>query len=353
MKFLGTRSTTLALSLLLTVGTIPPLHSQTTSPTPADANATALPSRADQAPDEATKKITDLVLAGKYPEAQKLTEGLLIAYPNDQRLIKAKALIDSRLSEGSSTGTAPGNAEPTQPAANPNAEQLTGMDKIDYDTLILLARQARQATDLDGQKKLLQQFMDQSSAFLQKHPDEVLIWQLRAASALGLDDPAAGYEAGQKLLSAGAADSNDPSLQQLLAQLNKKGWLDKEKNQALEREKLKATWTNPATGNIWTKQDSGSDVGWNQAKDYCGSLRLAGYATWQLPTTEELGAIHDKVIKGDIKLTGKAALAWGIPITGEPCFVIFNQPGAGWAQHCANAINRSFVRALCIRRPAQ
>ena len=39
----------------------------------------------------------------------------------------------------------------------------------------------------------------------------------------------AGYEAGQKLLSAGAADSSDPALQQLLGQLKGKGWLDKQK----------------------------------------------------------------------------------------------------------------------------
>jgi hypothetical protein len=227
MKFLGTRSTTLALSLLLTVGTIPPLHSQTTSPTPADANATALPSRADQAPDVATKKITDLVLAGKYPEAQKLTEGLLIAYPNDQRLIKAKALIDSRLAPGGSTSAAPDNAQPTQSAANPNAEQLTGMNKVDYDALIELGRQAQLTTDLEQQKVSLKQFMDQSAPFLQKHPDQILLWQLRAASAISLNDFVAGYDAGQKLLAARVADSTDPGSRRLLAQLKNKGWLDK------------------------------------------------------------------------------------------------------------------------------
>jgi hypothetical protein len=37
-----------------------------------------------------------------------------------------------------------------------------------------------------------------------------------------------GYDAGQKLLTAGAADSNDPNLQRLLSQLKNKGWLDKQ-----------------------------------------------------------------------------------------------------------------------------
>jgi len=70
--------------------------------------------------------------------------------------------------------------------------------------------------------------MKDSDLFLQKHPTEMLLWQLRAASAFSLDDITAGYEAGQKLLAMGAADSNDSNLQQLLAQLKNKGWLDKE-----------------------------------------------------------------------------------------------------------------------------
>ena len=102
--------------------------------------------------------------------------------------------------------------------------QLSGMDKVDYSALIALARQAQQTTDLLEQTKLLRQFMDQSSPFLQKHPMQMLLWQLRAASAISLNDPMAGYEAGEKLL---AADSDDPNLQQLLGQLKNKHWLDK------------------------------------------------------------------------------------------------------------------------------
>src|SRR5208282_6921439 len=118
------------------------------------------------------------------------------------------------------------NLAPAQAATNTKAEPLVGMEKVDYNALIVLARQAQQTTDLDEQKKLLQQFMDQSSAFLQKHPDQMLLWQFRVVSAIGLNEPMEGYEAGQKLLAMGAADSNDPALQELLAQLKNKGWLD-------------------------------------------------------------------------------------------------------------------------------
>jgi hypothetical protein len=203
------------------------LHSQAASP---DANpGSAVPVASPQAPDEATRKITDLVHAGKYSEAQKLTEGLLIAYPNDQRLIKAKALIEKLLAPGGSDSAAPASNQPTQPTSDASARQLSGMDKVEYNTLLELARQAQQQTDSEQQRASLMQFMGRSSAFLQKHPEQMLLWQLRAASAIGLNDAMAGYEAGQRLIASGAADSTDPNLQRLMAQLNSRGWLDKQK----------------------------------------------------------------------------------------------------------------------------
>jgi len=53
-----------------------------------------------------------------------------------------------------------------------------------------------------------------------------------------------GYEAGQKLLAAGVADSTDANAQILLAQLKNKGWLDQRE---VERQKkfswILGTWT--------------------------------------------------------------------------------------------------------------
>jgi hypothetical protein len=224
------------LGLVLTVICVAPLYPQTPGSTPADSKATAAnPAPAGQAPDEVMKKLSDLVHAGKYEEAQQLTSGLLVAYPTDQRLIKAKTLVDKLLAPASPANTTPSDNQPTsngssvQPGANMNSVQFTGMDRVEYNSLIELARQAQQTTDLEQQTASLKQFMDRSSTFLQKYPDQMLLWQLRAFSALTLNDLMAGYEAGQKLLAAGAADSNDPNLQQLLSRLNLKGWLDKQK----------------------------------------------------------------------------------------------------------------------------
>jgi len=236
LKPMCTPSKTLILGFLLALICLPTLHAQRALKAPTNTNPAATdPAPAGQAPDAATNKITELVHDGKYAEAQQLTTGLLLAYPDDQRLIRAKALLEKLLARGGSADATSGDNQPTnraapaQPSANANAEQLSGRDRLDYDALIELVRQAQQTVDMEEQKSSLKQFMDESSAFLRKHPDQMLLWQLRAASAISLNDPMAGYEAGQKLLAAGAADSNDPSLRQWLAQLKNKGWLDKQK----------------------------------------------------------------------------------------------------------------------------
>ncbi len=290
-------------------------------------------SPANQAPDDVVKKLSDLVNAGKYAEAQQLISGLLIAYPDDQRLVKAKTFLDNAAATAKSTDITLGNSpspnsvaaiqsnpEDTaddvgtigvlwkidqeshafkivgvflnSPASNAGLSpglivdkidgtsikgkspkevhklvhgpvgtkvslglidpgsgaettivlirqkvegandtspaQLIGMDKVDYNALIALARQAQQTTDLSQQSTLLRQFMDQSAIFLAIHPHEMLLWEFRAASAISLNDPREGYYAGQRLLAAGSADSNDSNLLQLLGQLKNKGWLDKQ-----------------------------------------------------------------------------------------------------------------------------
>jgi len=205
---------------ILVLATVCLLPAQLTNASATAANSVAV-TPTGQAPDDVIKKLSELIHAGKYPEAQQMTVGLLAAYPDDQRLIKAKTLLDKLLVVSSSS-------QPTNSVAQPATEQLTGMDKVDYNALIQRAREAQQTTDLDQQKILLQQFMVDSSEFLQKHPDQILIWQFRAVSAISLDDIVAGNEAGQKLLSMGAANSNDPNLQQLLAQLKNKGWFDQQ-----------------------------------------------------------------------------------------------------------------------------
>jgi hypothetical protein len=252
-KFVLLASSLFLISLPLLQGQAMPKPSTQQQPgPPASTNATTIPDTEvqvpteptpalgpeGQAPDEMTKKVTDMVHGGKYIEAQKLTEGLLIAYPNDERLIKAKALIHELIaSSGSVAPTTDSSSQPEAPALNSEAAPLTGMDKVDYDALILLGRKAQQTTELSEQNKLMGQFMSQSTAFLQKHPEQMLLWQLRAAIAMVANLPVAGYEAGKKLLDAGVGDSTDPNSLRLLAELKNKGFLDDQIMDKVQRER--------------------------------------------------------------------------------------------------------------------
>src|SRR5579859_4073317 len=82
------------LGLLLVPGSLASLRAQTAS---TDSTPAPGPPAAGQASDDMTKRITDLVNAGKYAEAEALTTGLLVAYPDDQRLIKTQALLKELL----------------------------------------------------------------------------------------------------------------------------------------------------------------------------------------------------------------------------------------------------------------
>src|ERR1700723_234682 len=289
------------LSGLVLVLSVLPGRAQEGTNVRADHNAAVTTSAPEgQAPEEATKKLTELVHARKYAEAQQLTAGLLIAYPNDQRLVKAKALIEKMLATGGQG--APDSTQPVQSAASPNPMQLTGMDKVEYNTLLELARQAQQQADPEQQKASLGQFMGRSSAFLQKHPDQMLLWQLRAASAISLNDAMGGYEAGQRLIASGAADSNDPNLQRLLAQLNGRGWLDKQKAEDDGKYGgVLGTWkvacstdgTPDKDGNeiVFVKSDAGhiegyflyKSVGHKQPKpNMRGTIGATGEISWEL-----------------------------------------------------------------------
>jgi hypothetical protein len=243
--------TSFVLGLFLALISFPSLQAQTPS---------------GQAPEQATRKITELVHAGRYAEAQQLTSGLLVAYPGDPRLIKIKRLLDkSTVVAGSANGVSivnepTENVGPAQRAANAGQEQLTGMEQLDYQALIELGRQAQQSSDVSQQKTLLQQFMGQSRSFLQKHPSATLVWQLRAASAISLNDPRAGYEAGQSLLAEGVADSTDSSLLHLLAQLKNNGWLDKEGAEEQAREIEKYDWVLGTWGLHFSRVDQRGSV---------------------------------------------------------------------------------------------
>jgi hypothetical protein len=118
------------------------------------------------------------------------------------------------------------NAESAATASG-NSPSLTGTARRQFDTLALIIEEADKAqTDVE-RKKLLREFLEKSEPFLKENPDQTPIWTLRAVAALELNQAKMGWEAGRKLLEAGAGDSDDLKTRKVLAALERKGWLGK------------------------------------------------------------------------------------------------------------------------------
>lgn len=95
---------------------------QTNAPAAEANSAVARPAPAVQAPDDVMQNLSSLVRAERYQEAQQLTEGLLLAYPTDQRLIKAKAFLDKAVA----------SAKPAEVAQPAEVDQPTASTAFSY-----------------------------------------------------------------------------------------------------------------------------------------------------------------------------------------------------------------------------
>lgn len=129
------------------------------------------------------------------------------------------------------------------------------------------------------------------------------------------------------------------------------------------------TWTDPATGLMWTRTDNGDPINWYQAVDYCKTLTLGGYSDWRLPEIDELAAIqsfHDPILPWKRKKGTVIFIRGGILLSGwiwsntparrpdEAQYFIFdygdlNQPliHGGRYEHTHSHASMS---ALCVRR---
>jgi hypothetical protein len=109
-------------------------------------------------------------------------------------------------------------------------------------------------------------------------------------------------------------------------------------------------YLDPETMLMWTKEDSGKDLEWNEAKEYARGLLLGGYTDWRLPTIEELEDLYAPGSEGEYKIRSAFLLtkAW---IWSSTKF----GPGSGWFFSFENGVRLYNIygsgrnRALCVR----
>jgi hypothetical protein len=122
------------------------------------------------------------------------------------------------------------------------------------------------------------------------------------------------------------------------------------------------TWTDPGTGLMWTRQDNGSDVVWQQAANYCQNLSLGGYFGWRLATIDELHGTYDPStdVPGSLENRTATHHVKGHLMLSAAQWSSF-QGSASREVWIFNFLNRKryhiplaaskYTRALCVHRP--
>jgi hypothetical protein len=132
-------------------------------------------------------------------------------------------LIEAASAKKAETVAATTPGKPTR--QNIASGALTGAARRKFDTLMLIVGEADQAKSPLERRKLLEELMAKSAEFVRELPDVLQVWTLRAAAAMELEEERMAWEASSEMLRLGAENSDEPRLRQLLAKLDRKGWL--------------------------------------------------------------------------------------------------------------------------------
>ncbi|MGA2992051.1 MAG: DUF1566 domain-containing protein [Candidatus Korobacteraceae bacterium] len=149
-------------------------------------------------------------------------------------------------------------------------------------------------------------------------------------------------------------------------EVRKQEELRKREEERKQEEVRRRTWTDPATGLMWARQDNGNGVNLDRASNYCRNLSLVGYANWRLPAIDELAGIYDPTqnvndyhIKGGIHVSG---WTWSTTSgTGEAWAFHFGLGRrfsyplhSGLVTRFSHPLGHSNdFRALCVRRSGE
>ena len=118
----------------------------------------------------------------------------------------------------------------------------------------------------------------------------------------------------------------------------------------IPKELPSGAYFDPETGLMWATADNGSEIGWNEAKEYARHLSLGGHTDWRLPTIEELQDLYDAVregayrIRNPFSLTGPLIWSSTKQAPGSGRFLSFEN---GVRLHNIHGTGRN--RCLCVR----
>jgi tetratricopeptide (TPR) repeat protein len=131
------------------------------------------------------------------------------------------------------------SAAPSAPS-----EALSSEAKVKLKVLELIARDAdKKDVPAEEHQRYLSEYLDKSAEFLKDNPDCLPVWEVRAAMALELNRPHESWEAGRNLKRLTAGKSELAQVTELLAMLERKGWLGEKAPEAITSATVAAAWS--------------------------------------------------------------------------------------------------------------
>ena len=76
------------------------------------------------------------------------------------------------------------------------------------------------------------------------------------------------------------------------------------------------TVTDTKTGLMWSVEDNGKHINWNDARSYCQGYSGGNHTDWRMPTLEELKTLYEPVILNDQGYHINTAVS----LTAESCW---------------------------------
>jgi formylglycine-generating enzyme required for sulfatase activity len=210
--------------------------------------------KADPSRYEAPALAALLLLKGGHPaEARTALDDARKLAPADKqgKLDAIAKLIDSA---APNTRAATGSAV-AQPAAPDSTPTISSAQRRQFNVLMLVMDDADKASSIPDRQQLLGEFMDKSAGYVQDFPDDKRVWLLRALTCVELNRVDDGIMAARAIERLGLVDSEDPKVERLVANLDRKGWF---KAKTLEEAGLGAKLTIPDLDLVLIRIDPGT-----------------------------------------------------------------------------------------------
>lgn len=145
-----------------------------------------------------------------------------------------------------------------------DSKPTTAEQRRRCNVLMLVMEDAEKAGDLSSRQRLLREFLDQSATYVKDFPDDGKVWILRAQTCVELERADDGILAARALEGLGLANSTDPKIARIVANLDRKGWFNaktsgerRAKNHAIANLGIELIWIDP--GNFSMGSASGGD----------------------------------------------------------------------------------------------